>query len=67
MIKRLVKRGGLDWIEALAVIKDRKWVRLDSEVRRKKVLSIVYEQENNMDIDEATQRRKENIIGKSCN
>ena len=53
MLKRLVKRGGLDWVEALAVIEDRKWIRLDSEVRRKKVLSIVYEQENNMDIDEA--------------
>lgn len=66
-IKRLAGRGGLDWVEALAVMKDRKWVKLDSEVTRKKVLSIVSERENNMDIDEAIQRCKEKAIGNSCN
>lgn len=51
MIKRLEEGGDLDWMEALAVMEDRKWVRLDSEFARKKALSIVSEQENNMDID----------------
>ncbi|MGC6176758.1 hypothetical protein [Lacrimispora sp. 38-1] len=66
-IKRLAERGGLDWVEALAVMEDRKWVRLDSEIARKKVLSIVSEQENNMDIDETIQHCKEKAIENSCN
>ena len=66
-IKRLAERGGLDWVEALAVMEDRKWVRLNSEIARKKVLSIVSEQENNMDIDEAIQHCKEKAIENSCN
>lgn len=65
-IKRLAERGGLDWVEALAVIEDRKWVRLDLEYARKKVLSIVSEQENNMDIDGAIQHCKEKAIENSC-
>ena len=66
-IKRLAERGGLDWVEALAVMEDRKWVRLDSEFARKKVLSIVSEQENYMDIDEAIRHCKEEAIDNSCN
>lgn len=65
-IKRLAERGGLEWTEALAVIEDRKWVRLESEVARKKVLSIVSRQENNKDIDEAIQHCKEKAIENSC-
>jgi hypothetical protein len=66
-LKRLAERGGLDWVEALAVMEDRKWVRLDSEVARKKVLSIVSEQENNVDIDKAIQYCREKTIENSCN
>ena len=66
-IKSLAERGGLEWTEALAVLEDRKWVRLDSEVARKKVLSIVSEQENNMDINEAIQHCKEKAQENSCN
>lgn len=65
-LKRLAERGGLDWVEALAVIEDRKWIRLDSEVARKKVLSIVSKLENNMDIDEAIQHCKDKAIEHSC-
>lgn len=65
-IKRLAERGGLEWTEALAVMEDRKWIGLDSEVARKKVLSIVSRQENNMDIDEAIQHCKEKAIENSC-
>ncbi len=66
-IKRLAERGGLDWVEALAVIEDRKWVELDSEIARKKVLSIVSNHYNNIDIDEAIQHCKEKAIENSCN
>ncbi|WP_367567227.1 hypothetical protein [Lacrimispora sp.] len=66
-LKRLAERGGLDWVEALAVMEDRTWIRLDSEVARKKVLSIVSNQENNMDIDEAIQHCKEKAIENNCN
>lgn len=65
-IKRLAERGGLDWVEALAVMEDRKWVRMDSEVAREKVLTFVSEQANNMDIDEAIQHCKEKSIENSC-
>lgn len=65
-IKRLAERGGLDWVEALAVMEDRKWVRMDSEGARKKVLAIVAMSDNNMDIDEAIQHCKEKAIENSC-
>lgn len=66
-IKRLAERGGLDWVEALAVMEDRKWVRMDSEIASKKVLIFVSAQSNNMDIDEAIQHCKEKAIENTCN
>jgi hypothetical protein len=35
-IKRLAERGGLDWVEVLSVMEDRKWIRMDPDKARKR-------------------------------
>ena len=40
-LERLAERGGLDWVEVLAVIEDRDWIKMDKEEAEKKVLKII--------------------------
>ena len=44
-LKRLAERGGLDWTEALAVLEDRKWIRMDESEAKEKVLEITEQKE----------------------
>jgi len=40
-LERLAERGGLGWSEALAVLEDRHWCRIDEPEAKRKVLQIV--------------------------
>ena len=40
-LKRLSERGGLDWTEALAVLTDQPWSRMDETKAKHQVLQIV--------------------------
>lgn len=42
-IKRLAERGGLDWTEALAVLEDRRYTKMNVEEAKRIVLLIVTE------------------------
>lgn len=42
-IKRLAERGGLDWTEALAVLEDRRYTKMNVEDAKRIVLLIVTE------------------------
>lgn len=42
-IKRLAERGGLDWTEALAVLEDRRYTKMNADDAKKIVLLIVSE------------------------
>lgn len=44
-LKRLAERGGLDWIEALAVLEDRPYKSMNMFEAREKVLEIVGQKE----------------------
>lgn len=40
-LRTLAERGGLDWTEALAVLEDRRYTRMNVEIARRIVLLIV--------------------------
>lgn len=40
-LTRLAERGGLAWSEALAVLEDRRYERMDEEIAKSKIMEIV--------------------------
>lgn len=40
-LKRLAERGGLDYTEALAVLEDREYIRMDMNIAKTRVIAIV--------------------------